>query len=282
MSETKFFNLLRTIVFGTLLFGLWEGPTFGCEILFEVGEENKTPFSSISPTWLPSGFVGHPKYSEFRGKTIVFLPVDFESCYLQLNEPPIENTEWSENGKTHLRNGLNEYLEKKNLTGLKFLTQDELTVSQQQNFNEVRLLFDLLHIHSRNHLPKVPEKSLSDYSFGKNLIDLYPEADIFVIIKGRFYVNSLGRNFAAIGVNTGIVAATMTNPILGGAVVGVVDSADPGMLKAFNSLTISFVEASTGNLLWLKHEFVEDGHFDFRDKEGMRRFVEYFMREFLF
>ena len=64
--------------------------------------------------------------------------------------------------------------------------------------------------------------------------------------------------------------------------MGVVGSADPGTLKAFNSLTISFVEASTGNLLWLKHEFVEDGHFDFRDKEGMRRFVEYFMREFLF
>lgn len=53
MSETKIFNLLRTIVFGTLLFGLWEGPTFGCEILFEVGEENKTPF----PQSLQLGFL---------------------------------------------------------------------------------------------------------------------------------------------------------------------------------------------------------------------------------
>ena len=257
-------------------------PTFGCEKPLEGMDENSNPFSSISSSWFPSGFVGYPKLTVFEGKNIVILPVDFKSCYLQLGENPVENSEWSDLGRTHLKKSLEEYLMKKNLGNPKFLSLDEMTLPQQQNLNEAGLLLDLLHINSVRHLPKIPEKKVSDYSLGEELTSLYPEADVFVLLKGRYYVNSPGREAAAMGVTAGVVASTMASPFLGGATMAAVNSSAPGMMMAPNSVTISFFEATTGNLIWLKHELVSNDAFNLRNSEETERFVNYLMREFLF
>lgn len=234
-------------------------PVFGCEERFHSLNVNTTPFSLPSPSWFPSGFVGHPNISNFEGRKIVILPLDFTGCYLSMDEPPREIPEWSELGRIHLQKSIKEYLEKKKFRTPNVLSLNELTGHQQRNLQEARLLFDVLHINARRPFPKPSEKELTDYSLGKETADLFYSAEIFVLVNGHYHVNSPGRNAFAIW------QGSMSH-----------------LYFATTSVTIGLIEASSGNLIWLKHEVVSNDAFDLRKREDTDRFVTYLMREFLF
>ena len=176
-----------------------------------------------------------------------------------MDEPPKEIPEWSELARTHLRESIKEYIVKIKLQKPDMLSLNELTENQLKNLQESRLLFDVLNVNLRRPFPGSSEKEMSNYSLGKETAALYSSADIFVLVKGHYHVNSPGRD--AFAVWQGSMALLYVATI---------------------SVTFGFIEVSTGNLIWLKHELVPNDGFDLRKREDTDRFVTYLMREFLF
>lgn len=206
--------------------------------------------------------VERPKGPLDHLKNIVILPPKFSVYETSVGEVTEKMPEWSERARTHLLQAVQAEMQAHGIKNARVLTVDHLSLEQLSNLQETQALFDVvgqsvwLHVQG-NSQSKFPGMAITDYTLGKEIELLSPDADGFIFLSGVDQISTSGR----------VAKKVVTTLLL--AALGVVTVQTGGITAG----AIGVVDAHTGTLLWW-NGIMQRGGIDTRTPEGAHALMQ--------
>ena len=224
-----------------------------------------------SPSAAHAEFRGHPDLASKAPttKTIFVVSPQIDIYELGAGGQSEAIPEWSQIARSNVRQApLNEFAKREQLHVTAW-DEQVLAPALRSNYEQSLLLFNIVSeailthaISWQNVRPGVrtaffPEKARSfTYSLGKDVTELAPDADAFLLVRGFDQRSTSGRK--ALG-----VLATL----IGGG-------GNAARLRGGNLFSATLVDAKTGDVLWFTYTLKP---FDPRDLEDAQKLVVEFM-----
>lgn len=226
--------------------------------------------------WAPSK---NPLF--FQGKRIVILPMNLKIYHITADEAPTVNQNWTTTAKANFQNAFKQYFARHGVPTVQFLNKETLSDSQQTNLQETFALFSSFPLENFKHGKEHFRLKISDFSVGEEISNLSPSSELFVIVNGHSPVFSTGRIVRDIAIMTLGVAALGSSIIAPGAAPNLgpikMDLGTTQDRNPYNNISIGFINALSGELIWCNQEVVEGG-IDFRDPKHMEEYLDFLLR----
>jgi hypothetical protein len=205
-----------------------------------------------------------------EAKTVAVMPLDVNVYLLKAGNTRELMDEWSLQAQGNLAKSLQKHLGEEQDYKVKFIDVSWLKSQNEQLWVDNRALYEAVAgMAVVTALPKenalFPTKRRAfDYTLGAEAAELgrLCDADLLLFVNGYDHDSSLGR--MALGVFNATVMAVLT----GSYYIPVNPS----------SLSMSLVNAKTGNLEWFRVTPAEN-EYEFRNEQGMNRLIQWMLKE---
>ncbi len=217
-------------------------------------------------------FRAHPQLNEKMrtAKTVLVMPPEIKVYQLSAGGVKEEIDKWSEEAQKNVMTAIYDLMRNKTNIIFQPFPEDSLSADIESSLKETQALFDAVNLSIIIHTYGPKEQSFPDkienfdYSIGPDAKKLAEQADALFFVRGTDHVSTAGR-----------VALQWTKAILLTAITGVGTSPDLGSTQ----LTVSLVDADTGNILW--HNFKgSSGNHDLRDISSTSELVSNLLKNF--
>ena len=205
-----------------------------------------------------------------EAKTVAVMPLDVNVYLLKAGNTRELIDEWSQEAQGNIAKSLQRHLGEEQKYKVKFIDLSWLKSQNEQLWVDNRALYEAVAgMAVMTSLPKenalFPTKRAAfDYTLGAQAAELgrLCDADLLLFVNGYDHDSTLGR--MALGIFNATVMAVLT----GSYYIPINPS----------SLSMSLVNAKTGNLEWFKISPAES-EYEFRNEQGMDYLIQWMLKE---